>query len=107
MTLASYPDEELKRRNREYIEGLNRRRDSDYSYTEKGLNFLNYFLDSLGGQLNEGLLNSMSSDPFAELLRGSHQRSNESSGFMTPCEKCRAIQNFNVMNIADPCRDVC
>lgn len=107
MTIASYPNEELKRRNREYMDELNRRRYSDYSYIEKGSNFLNDFLYSLGGQVGGGVPNSMSSDPFAGIFQKPSQRANDSYGFMTPCEKCRASQDFSVMNIADPCRGVC
>jgi|APGre2960657423_1045063.scaffolds.fasta_scaffold165252_1 hypothetical protein len=108
MTIASYPDEELKKRNRDYMEELNNRRNSDYSYSEKGSNFLNDFLYSLGGLIGGGVSDSSSQDPFAELLQKSRQNPNKSyDQFMTPCEECRSKQDPRVMNIADPCRGVC
>ena len=111
MTIASYPDEELKKRNRDYMEELNNRRNSDYSYSEKGSNFLNDFLYSLGGLIGGGVSDSSSQDPFAELLQKSPRNTSGPYAWkgqsMTPCEECRNNLDPRVMNIADPCRGVC
>ena len=112
-SLASYPDEELRARNREYMEQLNNRRDSDYYASQKASSFLNDFLRSVGGLIGGSVAGSNSQnpipqDPFAEIFQKSRETSDKPyEQFMTPCEKCRSMQDPNIMNIADPCRGVC
>jgi hypothetical protein len=111
MTIASYPEEELKKRNRDYIEALNNSRNSEYPHSEKGSDFLNNFLYSLGGLMGGDLSGFSLQDPFAELLQKSSQNTSGPYAWrgqsMTPCEKCRNNLDPRVMNFADPCSGVC